>query len=168
MFELLDSGVLMRTIHEMTAEDLSQIEAIRVLTYGTNNISLLLTERLKPEVEKPEPHILILEEVDGEKKPVIYNRYTLVSFQKSQIERLQSGAKAFEEETGHAPADMSELEKWLKERMFTQANGHPPASDEELEKWFEENQRTAVPEDPLGGEYYIDQEGKIQVRNMKY
>jgi hypothetical protein len=168
MHELIDSGILMRVVQKLVAEDPGQRDILTILTYGTNDIRHLLEERLSPGLEKIEPHILIVEKVDDKETPVVYNRSDLIKRQKAGMESLQNAAGAFAREKGHIPSSMKEVEDWLKETLFTREKGRAPSSQQEMEEWFQKTRPVAFPKDPLGGEYYLDQNGKVQVRNLKY
>jgi tetratricopeptide (TPR) repeat protein len=146
MRELLDSGILMQTVQKILEEDPRQADVLRVLTYP-NGIEQLLWERPKPDVQL-EPHILVLREEGGQTVPVIENRLDLLKEQKSLMEGLQYAVKAFEREYGRPPSSLDELMEKIPQLKRTYPNG--------------------MPQDPLGGEFYVDSEGKVQVRNMKY
>ncbi len=146
MHELLETGVLKETVEKMIEEDPSQAEAMQILTYGTGNLAHLLWERRKPEVEQLQSHILIIEERDGKKEPIVYPRYELLARQRAILRGLQRIVQAFEEEKGRKPESMEEA----------------TSTD-----WFKENFPDGLPEDPLGGEYYLE-DGEVKVRNLKY
>jgi len=146
MRELLESGVLKETVQDMIEEDPSQKDALQILTYGTGNLAHLLWERRKPEVEQLQPYILIIEETDGKKTPVIYPRNELVQRQNAILRGIQRVVQAFEEEKGRKPESLEEAKNT---------------------EWFKQNLPDGLPKDPLGGEYYLE-EGEIKVRDLKY
>jgi len=145
MRELLDSGILMQTVQKIVEEDPRQVDVLRVLTYP-NGIEQLLWERPKPDVEI-QPHILLMEKTGDVTGPVVENRLDLVKAQQSIMEGLQYAIKAFETEQGRLPSTLDEMLQ---------------------EQWTKKPFPGGMPEDPLGGEFYLDSEGKVQVRNMKY
>ncbi|MFH1740824.1 MAG: hypothetical protein ABIH23_17595, partial [bacterium] len=147
MHELLDSGILLQIINNLLKEEPDQAAVLNVLTYGTADIRHLFSEWHKPDAEKVEPHILIVETTDGTETPVIQNRFDLLSLQKSAVEQLQYAVKTLTEEKGHPLSSLQELM---------------------AEEWFKRSYPDGIPESPLGGEYYLDPDGKVQVRDLKY
>ena len=147
MHELLDSGVLMKTIQDLVKKEPKQLAVINVLTYGTGNIKHILFERVKPEENETQPHILLIDKQDGRETPRIENRYDLLSLQNSEAERFDYMVKRFKEEHGRLPNSLEEI-----------------LQNEQIKAMYPDG----LPESPLGGEFYLDSDGTVKVRNLKY
>lgn len=143
MRELIEDQYVQRVLEERIAEDPQFRTDILPILLGENGnvYNILRTWDGKyPILMVPVPGI--------EEKPdwIITTRLLLENEQKSKLENLQKLVDQYKEEKGVLPEQLADLKS---EKMFT-------ASDDLFE-------------DPLGGEFFLNQEsGKVEARNPTY
>ncbi len=141
MFELVKEGYLQRVLAQRQTEESGFAEEVAPVLMPNGNIWELLTTW-----DRQEPHLLIkYTNEEGEQDWYITSRVRLKLEQKGILDQLQQGINKYKEEKGELPAKLEDLTK---------------------ESWFGMEE---IPDDPLGGEFYLNQEtGKVEAKNPKY
>ncbi len=146
MVEVLERGYLSQVIQQKIQEDPQfEEDVLSVLLYRSkNNLAEILTTF---DPENPQPHLLITEtDAEGNLDWYITSRRVLKESQTAKLETLQTAVAKYKEEYGKLPDQLTDLTK---------------------ESWFSSSE--TIFEDPLGGEFVLNQEtGKVSSINPKY